>query len=258
MRTKALLIAAAAMAVGVVSSKAQVYSQNIVGYVNNPVPAGWSIQSAPFDAANGDSITNLVNNAPTSGPGTGPLDGSYLYVWTGSSFTTYTFDSTQPTGIADAADLNPLPGPILPPGTSFFIDNLTGATTNTYVGTVHIGSGTYPGTSTNLIASTTLNALVSPVIPVAGGVSSVAGLTNVLSAGPGTGNLDGEYLLFPVITGGAIHGYTTYTIDSTQPTGFADAADLNPEPEPQVPVGGGFFFNNVLNTTVTWIQSLGQ
>jgi hypothetical protein len=34
MRTKTLLIAAAALAVGIISSEAQVYSQNVVGYVN--------------------------------------------------------------------------------------------------------------------------------------------------------------------------------------------------------------------------------
>src|SRR5258708_2807982 len=37
MKTKTLLIAAAALAVGIISSQAQVYSQNVVGYYNVPV-----------------------------------------------------------------------------------------------------------------------------------------------------------------------------------------------------------------------------
>src|ERR1035438_3600699 len=39
MRTKTLLIAAAALAVGVASSMAQTYSLNVVGYVNLPIAA---------------------------------------------------------------------------------------------------------------------------------------------------------------------------------------------------------------------------
>ena len=37
---KTLLIAAAALVAGVISSEAQVYSANIVGYVNVVMPAG--------------------------------------------------------------------------------------------------------------------------------------------------------------------------------------------------------------------------
>ena len=42
MRTKTLLIAAAALAAGILSSSAQTYSQNIVGYVNQVLPANAS------------------------------------------------------------------------------------------------------------------------------------------------------------------------------------------------------------------------
>src|ERR1700744_2623354 len=43
MRTKTLLIAAAALAAGVISSEAQVYSQNIVGYINLPLSPGYTL-----------------------------------------------------------------------------------------------------------------------------------------------------------------------------------------------------------------------
>jgi len=249
------LIAASALAAGVVSSQAQVYSQNIVGYVNSTLPSGYSIQSAPFDVANGNNITNLISN-PAASP---TYDGSYLYVWGGHSFAVYTIDSTQPTGVADPTDSYATNAPTLNPGISWFFDNESGSQqTNTFVGTVHIGSGSYPGTSTNVISSTTLNAFLAPVIPVGGGISSVDGFTNVLTAGPGTGNLDGDYIEIPNFVGGHVHGYTTITIDSTQSTGFADATDSTAVPEPQIPVAGGFLFNNANGTTINWIQSLGQ
>ncbi len=47
---KTLLIAAAALVAGVVSSEAQVYSANIVGYVNVTCPAGAQVLvSNPLD-----------------------------------------------------------------------------------------------------------------------------------------------------------------------------------------------------------------
>jgi hypothetical protein len=246
MRTQNVLaVAAAALAAGVVTSQAQVYSQNIVGYVNNAVGNNYSVQSVPFDAANGNALTNLVVNS-------GQLDGAYVYVWGGHSFSIYTLDSTMATGVADSGDSVAVPAPVLNPGTAFIINNGTGTpTTNTYVGTVHIGSGSYPGTSTNFIAANALYSFIAPVIPVGGGISSVCGLTN-------NGSLDGDYVYVPNIVNGLFKGYTISTFDSSMATGFGDSGDNVQAPEPQIPVGGGFFFNNANGTPVTWIQSIGQ
>ncbi len=47
--------------------------------------------------------------------------------------------------------------------------------------------------------------------------------------------------IIPNITGiGAIHGYTTYTVDSGQPSGLVMRPILRTLPEPVIPVGGGF------------------
>ena len=245
MRTKTLLMAAvAAFAASVITSQAQVYSQNIVGYVNNPVPSGFSAQSAPFDNAAGNAVTNLI-------PNTGQWDGSYVYVWNGHSYTVYTLDSTLG-GIADVTDSYATNCPVLNPGTAFFLSNQTGSPqTNTYVGTVHIGSGSYPGTSTNVILASAAFSLVAPVIPVSGGISSVCGLTN------SAGALDGDYIYVPKIIGGVFHGYDVTTIDSTL-GGFADVTDSTNVPEPVITLGTGFFFNNQNLQTVNWVQSLGQ
>jgi hypothetical protein len=185
-------------------------------------------------------------------PNTGTLDGTYVYVWNGHTYVTYTLDSTVAGGVADVTDSFAVAAPVINPGTAFYLNNQTGAAaTNTYVGTVHIGSGTYPGTSTNTFGSTLLS-LIAPVIPVGGGVSSVCGLTNVASA------LDGDYIYLPNVVNGQIKGFTVTTIDSTLSTGFGDVTDSFAVPEPQISVGSGFFFANENGGTINWVQSIGQ
>jgi hypothetical protein len=52
MRTKTLLLTAALTAAGVATSMAQVYSVNMVGYINHTIPAGFSM------------LANHLNNSP--------------------------------------------------------------------------------------------------------------------------------------------------------------------------------------------------
>jgi hypothetical protein len=244
MRTKALLIAAAAMAAGVVTSQAQVYSQNIVGYINLPAPANYSVQAVQLDISGGNSLTNIIQNP------TGALDGSGVFVWGGTTYNEYILDSTLG-GTADPSDSYYVPAPTLPAGTPFLFNNQAAAFTNTYVGQVHIGSGTYPGTSTNSIPSSILT-FTAAVIPVGGGVSSVLQFTN------SAGALDGNYIFIPIISGGVETGFNQYTFDSGFTTGFGDPSDSFQVAEPQIPVGGGFFYGNQSGTPYTWVQSLGQ
>src|SRR5580692_11046853 len=99
MKSTTLLIAAAALAAGIISSQAQVYSQNIVGYVNTPLPTGFVNLANPLDGSNANNaITNII---PVF---SGAYDGSLLQVWTGTQYTTYTIDSSFSTGIANGND----------------------------------------------------------------------------------------------------------------------------------------------------------
>src|ERR1700735_5475995 len=71
MKTKTLLIAAAALAAGVMSSQAQgVYSQNIVGYVNVPLVAGYNLVANQLDldgtGTNNSIYTVVGTNLPAS------------------------------------------------------------------------------------------------------------------------------------------------------------------------------------------------
>jgi hypothetical protein len=240
---KTLLIAAAALAAGVITSQAQVYSQNIVGYVNTPLPSGFVNLSIPLDAAGGNSITNTVNVF------SGNYDGSGLFIWAGNHYSQFTIDSTVSTGIADANDVNPVTPPVINPGTGFFIQNANASNNITFVGTVHVDGA---GASTNVVgvssnALPTGNFYYSSKLPIGGGISSVLGL-------PANGSLDGSLISVPNIVGGSIHGFKQVTIDSTVTGGFADANDVNPVPEPIIPVGSGFFLQNADAPTV-WVQS---
>jgi hypothetical protein len=63
MRTKTLLIAAALCAAGIVTSAAQVYSVNVVGYVNVTIPAGFSMIANPLNNTDGNTLNNLIPQA---------------------------------------------------------------------------------------------------------------------------------------------------------------------------------------------------
>src|ERR1035437_3613111 len=110
---KTLLIAAAALAAGIITSQAQpVYSQNIVGYVNVPAAVGFTAMDNPLNNNGNNSATNLFN--ATSGAN----DGSIILQWAGTHYTQVVFDSSKVTGFTDVATgSQTLPPPILAPGT---------------------------------------------------------------------------------------------------------------------------------------------
>jgi hypothetical protein len=239
---KTLLIAAAALAASVISSQAQVYSQNIVGYINSAVPANYTLQAVQLNLSGGNSLTNVIQN-----PG-GIYDGSGVFLWNGTGYTQYTIDSGFVSGVGDAADAAGVPAPTLAPGTAFLFNNQGVSNNITYVGTVPVNS--LPGTTTNTIPGDKVLTLVASVLPVGGGISTSLGFTNA------AGSLDGNYVFVPKFAGGVQTGFNQYTFDSGFASGFGDAADAAQAPEPQIPVGGGFFYGNQDGITRTWIQSL--
>jgi len=133
MKNKTLLIAAAALVAGVVSSQAQVYSANIVGYANVPLAAGYTLVANPLDDGNGNQLTNLL---------AGLANKSSVLTWNG---TTYNTAIGKGSGVWAG-------NATLAPGTGFFV-KVPAATTNTFVGTVGaVGLAT---------GSTVTNALIS-------------------------------------------------------------------------------------------------
>lgn len=166
MKTKTLLIAAAALAAGVISSQAQVYSQNIVGYVNGVnTPSQYSAFCNPLDAGTvgGNNLTNVCAAVPKGGQVLlwRPSSGSY------ASYTRNAITGAWPAG----ADTN-----IIYPGQGFFVKTAS-LITNTWVGNVSGGAN-----STNTIALTAgVYQYVSSPLPIAGNLTDVG--TNTLNLG---------------------------------------------------------------------------
>lgn len=135
MRTKSLLAAAAIVAAGALSSMAQsnVYSLNIVGYVNVGITNGkLSLLSNPLKPSNGDY--NITNTVKLQDPGS---DSSTIYTWNAGT------SSWDPFTYIDGFGWFPDAPVAL--GTGFFIQP-TLTQTITFVGEVQTG------TSTNVIS----------------------------------------------------------------------------------------------------------
>jgi len=118
MRTKALLCAAA-LAAGAATSMAQnVYSLNIVGYVNVPINTGFNLIANPLDNGTND-LASLFPNA---------AEGDNIFVYSGGVFSSssFSFGSWSP-------DLTMLPGVGV-----FYQTTVKG--TNTFVGNVLTGN----------------------------------------------------------------------------------------------------------------------
>jgi len=160
MRTKTLLIAAAALAATVISSEAQstVYSANVVGYVNVVMPAGQLVLvSNPLDDGT-NTTTSLGQNLANK---------SQIQIWNGAGFT-----ATSKAGGVWSPDLS------IPVGTGFFVNSKT-TITNTFVGTVIPANNS---STTNALPAGAL-VLVGSTIPYAGDLND----TN-LNLGPALAN----------------------------------------------------------------------
>lgn len=129
MRTKTIVLLAAAGVAGVVTASAQVYSVNVVGYVNTEVKAGFNLLANPLDNKNtdGNAVANLITGIP---------DESFLYKYTGGTYTINNFDFGEWTD----------PAMTLVPGEGFWLELPPAAApvTITFVGEVKQGTLTTP------------------------------------------------------------------------------------------------------------------
>jgi hypothetical protein len=218
---KTLLIAAAALAAGIISSQAQpVYSQNIVGYVNLQfTPGNYTMVATPLQA------TGTVNNAEQVLPSINPGD-SVLF-WNGAGFDTYAFAApglwVGPSGPGSPPTINP--------GTPVFLfNNSGGIETNTFTGTV-----TLSNVVTMVAGNYTMCAETAPVVDT----------------------LDGTNLNLPLNPGDSVllwngNGYDTYAFAApglwVGPSGPGSA--------PTLPVGQAFFYFNNSGSTELWTNNV--
>lgn len=265
---KTLLIAAAALAAGVMSASAQVYSQNVVGYVNQNIPAGGyqivgnqMINGSDSSKTNGDVNTCLINGFVSS-----PIDppssssNSVLLVWNGAAFVQYYFfnqaDATAWNGFPCQAGWYDLGGNLanvkLTPNLSAFVQNHSGSPmTITTVGNVLQGTN-----------YTTINAgynLLCMSVPVSTNpVATTFGLPGNMTSSPNDPpSISSNDTIF-VWNGAAYVQYFFFNqADATAWQGFASPAgfyDLGGSPMPSSAypqVNQGFFLYHS-GAPITW------
>jgi len=156
MNTKTLLIAAAALAAGVMTSQAQVYSQNIVGYINVPLAAGFNLIANQLDADGTGTNNNIYTTVGTNFP-----SGTQVLSWGGSAFVTSKLGGTGKWSVNNQTVTNSMN-----PGSGFFI-NVAAPTNVTFVGNVITGTNSYP-----VVAGFQI---VAPSGPVAGTIDTTNG-----------------------------------------------------------------------------------
>src|ERR1700690_131083 len=164
MRTKTLLIAAAALAAGILSSSAQTYSQNIVGYANLAAPsASINYALACQFTMGGSNGVNEVFRTPLP-------DYSAVLIWDvpTQSYLTVQSDSSSPSGWDDINYNNLTTLPTLPVGQAFFL-NPSAPVTNTFSGAIAVAVGS----ANNMVfSSSSINYLVACAVPYAGSVAA--------------------------------------------------------------------------------------
>jgi len=133
MKTKSLLLTALlslAGCAGLMAQSTNVYSLNIVGYVNTTIPHGFTIISNPLNGAGGTNTIDKILPAPP--------DGTVLYIYNDitHSYTICTYASD---------DFNNLvwdQTPAFNPGQGGWIYNPGASYTATFVGEVAVGTTT--------------------------------------------------------------------------------------------------------------------
>jgi hypothetical protein len=143
MRTKTTLLTAALVAAGALTSMAQsnVYSLNVVGYVNVPVVGnGYTLVANQLNVDGTNSISTVL--------ATGVPDQAQYFSWNSSTHTfdpSVTFFAGPGGGWFDLTTGNPATN-IVAPGSAFFIYNSGAAATVTLVGSVPVAPSTKPVT----------------------------------------------------------------------------------------------------------------
>jgi hypothetical protein len=217
MKIKTLAIAAATLAVGAITSQAQVYSQNIVGYVNVTLVPGYNLIANPLDDGNGNNLTNVLASAYLANKST-------VQTWAGTIYNT-AFTKIAGTNTTWGATTT------LVPGEGFFLKNSGVTTTNTF-------SGALP-TSGSLVTNT-LNPgynLVSSIIPYGGDLTTDTNL-NLASA-----TLANKTTLQSWNTG------TQLFNTAVTKTGTGWGTNFN------VIVGQGFFVKSAGSVPTNWVQT---
>jgi len=224
MRTKTMLLTAAMVAAGALSSVAQnVYSVNVVGYVNVPVFANRTyVLCNPLDGgSNGNNITNILTNV-----GGDNQAGANVYTFSGHFNDPETYLGT---GVGWLPGTN-----ILSPGKGFFFQPVVDGTV-TFVGTVQ--------TSNTVVLNPGLS-LVGSTFPISTNLSAL-GLHGTAAGGDNIYRFFSAQGLHGAYGGGITSIGTDFWIDNDSAAGPAG---------PNLNVAEAVFYINA-NSAYTWTQN---
>lgn len=220
---KSLLLAAAAFTAGAIGASAQVYSANVVGYINLNLAEGYNVIANQLSS--GDNTIGTIL-------GTGIPDGTTLAIW---DFDAQSFGPpiTYLDGVGwlddqgEESDLS-----LAPENGAGYLINVPEAVTITLVGDVPQGnfSTDVRGPGYDLIAS---------VPPVAAGLMT-------------TGFPEVDGMVYTEFAGGTWLGESPYPLTFLDGVGWLDADGAEVDPTPAV--GAGFLVNNPGDTT-SWDRS---
>ncbi len=220
-----MLLSALLGSLGTVAVMAQsnVYSLNVVGYVNVTCYPGFNIVSCPLQASPDNTLNTLL-----------PPAGGQFKKWQCWSYN----PTLSNPYVEDSATVSVWGGgglTTINPGQAVWLYNPGGSTSNvTFVGTVPNGP------ITNSLVANSFN-LVSSAIPASGDV-----ITNSLMKFQNGVKKDQVWTYDPTLS----NPYTEYQATGTSLQNSWPAGD------PQLPVvGGGFWYLNSQTTNNVWIQS---
>jgi hypothetical protein len=219
MRTKTLLLTAALSLAGAASSMAQVYSQNIVGYINLSMAPGFNLVANQLNASPNNSLNSVLPAAA--------LESQVLKFANNN----YSSDISDGAEWLDANTGDPSTTTVGPGEGFFFFNPGAAAVPVTLVGEVKLGSSTVtfaPGFT-----------LASSVVPQELSLNAANGVADVLEA---------QYLTFNSGT----QNYDPGLINDG--TGWLDANSGDPADARPV-VGQGFFYFNPGATDLSWTRS---
>jgi hypothetical protein len=230
---KALLIIATGFVASAISSLAQPYSANIVGYVNKPLPGGNASVpiSSPLFAG-----TNTVEGVLPA-----IKKGDTVSFWTGSRFIALTYAGPNFDGQGHAwADSqgNGHKSPVINPGRPFFYQNTGNAVTNTFVGSI-------PTTNSVTIPGGHAYTLLTSTIPLSDKLDSASFSLPFQVGDKAYVMVDGRYQSF-IYKGANFDG---------QGHAFTDESG-QAQPAPVIQVGQAFFYQNNQDSAETWNQGL--
>jgi len=238
MRTKVLICAAALAAVSAFTTMAQnVYSLNVVGYIQLPVVDGFNLVANQLDYDG----TGL-NNTPANVLGTNVPLQTEVYGW---AFGTWNIaglsiprGSTTPSWTVVNGVM-----PTLNPGQGFWLQIPTGGAATISSNVTVVGQVDQGGLVNGNLATGGGFGLVSSIVPIAGG------LTSVLHYTPTSG--DETYLWNPTPAPGSwtINGYSQERGETSPQWNLVQGPTGAPA-EPTPPIGAGFWIDSA--ATSSW------